>query len=87
MLVVMKNLTSVQPLIVLRTSHSGLAVQVCTEQEAGMLALSNRHIGWIGIWLPLSQVVIKDRKVVAVSTWLVRKHKLARPPEGLVGAW
>jgi hypothetical protein len=32
-------------------------------------------------------VVIKDRKVVAVSSWLIKAKKLERLPEGEVGAW
>lgn len=87
MLVVMKNLISILPLIILRKSASGLAVQVCTEQQAGMLGLSNRALPWVGEWLPLSQVVIKDRKVVAVSSWLIKAKKIPRLPEGEVGAW
>jgi hypothetical protein len=87
MLIVMKNLISVLPLIVLRKSASGLAVQVCTEREAGLLALSNRHLPWVGAWLPLSQVVIKDRKVVAVAPWLIKAKQIPRLPAGEVGAW
>ena len=83
----MKNLISIEPLHVLRKSASGLAVQVCDERTAGMLALSNRGLPWAGGWLPLSQVVIRDRKVVAVAGWLVKKHKLPLLPEGVVGAW
>ena len=87
MLIIMKNLISVLPLIVLRKSASGLAVQVCTEREAGLLALSNRHLPWVGAWLPLSQVVIKDRKVVAVAPWLIKAKQIPRLPAGEVGAW
>lgn len=87
MLIVMKNLISVLPLIVLRKSASGLAVQVCTEREAGLLALSNRHLPWVGAWLPLSQVVIKEGQVVAVASWLIKAKKIPRLPAGEVGAW
>ena len=83
----MKNITSIQPLHILRKSASGLAVQVCTEREAGMLALSNRHLPWVGVWVPLSQVVIRDRKVVAASAWLIRTKGLPKLEAGEVGAW
>lgn len=87
MLVVMKNLISILPLVILRKSASGLAVQVCTEREAGLLALSNRHLPWVGAWLPLSQVVIKEGRVVAVASWLIKAKQIPRLPAGEVGAW
>jgi hypothetical protein len=83
----MKNLISIQPLTILRKSASGLAIQVCTEREAGLLALSNRGLPWVGVWVPLSQVVIKDRKVVAATTWLVKAKCLPKLEEGVVGVW
>lgn len=86
-MVVMKNLTSIAPLTILRKSASGLAVQACTERERGLLGLSNRNLPWVGVWLPLSQVIIKDGKVVAVAKWLVKQKQIPLPPEGVVGVW
>jgi hypothetical protein len=86
MLVVMKNLTSIAPLTIIRKSASGLAVEAVTAQAEKMMCLRrNFPIG--GVWLPLSQVVIKDRKVVAVSSWLIKAKNLERLPAGEVGVW
>ncbi len=82
----MKNLTSIAPLTIIRKSASGLAVEVVTAQVEGMMCLG-RNFAICGKWLPLSQVVVKDRKVVAVSGWLVKAKKLDLLPEGEVGAW
>lgn len=87
MLVVMKNLISIRPLIIIRKSDSGLAVQACTPRERGLLGLSNRGLPWVGVWLPLSQVVIKEGQVVAVSSWLIKAKKIPILAEGEVGAW
>jgi len=86
MLVVMKNFTSIAPLTIIRKSASGLAVEAITAQAEKLMCL-RRNFGIVGVWLPLSQVVIKDRKVVAVSSWLIKAKKLERLPEGEVGAW
>jgi hypothetical protein len=81
----MKNVIAIQPLTILRKSASGLAIQVCTAQQEAMLAVSNRGLPWVGVWLPLSQVVIKDRKVVGATAWVIKAKGLPKLPEGVVG--
>lgn len=80
----MKNLVSLAPLRILRKSASGMAVLCLTQDQwsryqIGLgIRVSNplRFIG--GVWLPLSQVVIKDGKVVAAPLWLIKKNGLER---------
>lgn len=74
----MKNLVSVVPLFIVRKSSSGLAVQVTTRPpEARQRGYNlNDH------WLPLSQVVIKTGRVIAVPLWLVNAKGLERAEVG-----
>ena len=86
----MKNLVSVSPLRIVRKSASGMAVLCYTQDEwnryqIGLgIRVSRPSLFINGIWLPLSQVVIKEGKVVALPLWLVKKNKLDRCENG---AW
>ena len=82
----MKNFISIAPLTIVRKSSSGLAVEVVTAKVEGMMCLG-RNFPVTGKWLPLSQVIVKDRKVVAVAGWMVKAKKLDLLPEGEVGVW
>ncbi len=86
----MKNLVSLAPLRILRKSASGLAVLCLTQDQWNRYQIGlgirvshpERFVG--GVWLPLSQVVVKEGKVVACPLWLVKKNGMERAE---VGAW
>ena len=86
----MKNLISVSPLRIIHKSASGLAVLCYTQDEWKRYQIGlgirvthpTRFIN--GVWLPLSQVVVKDGAVVAVSGWVVKAKGLAKEA---VGVW
>jgi hypothetical protein len=78
----MKDFIAISPLRIVRKSSSGLAV-LCYSQEdwsryqIGLgIRVTRPTFGINGIWLPLSQVIVKDGKVVQVPQWLAKKNKL-----------
>ena len=73
----MKNLVSIVPLAIVRKSASGLAVQVSARPPE-----ARRGFNINDPWLPLSQVVIKTGRVIAVPLWLVNAKGLQRAEVG-----
>jgi hypothetical protein len=78
----MKDLTSIAPLTIIRKSASGLAVLCVTQEnfkryQIGLgIRVSRPTFGIGGVWLPLSQVIVKDGKVVGTPLWLAKRNKL-----------